>query len=196
MNICCILLAAGTSSRFGGDKLLTPLDGVPMGAYAIRLHARFPYAKKVLVTVPSRGPLIEEARAAGFTVVMNPAPEEGISSSIRLGLTALTDAMDGVLFAVCDQPRLTEETVNTLWGAFDRDPSRIVAPAWEGRRGNPVLFPAALLPELGALSGDTGGGAVIKKHPDLLVTVPVPDARELTDIDQREETLPPLNTRK
>lgn len=192
MSVACVLLAAGLSTRFGGDKLLAPLNGIPLGEYALRLHARLPYTEKVLVTVPGRAALIAAAERLGFTVVLNPAPEEGISSSIRLGLGALLTVAktDGVLFGVCDQPYLTEETVNSLIAAFEKAPGHIVAPVCRGERGNPVLFPAALIAELNALTGDTGGGAVIRQHRELLITLPVTDARELHDIDRPADTRP------
>lgn len=187
MSVSCVLLAAGLGRRFGGDKLSAAIDGIPMGVYAIRLHAKLPYAKRVLVTQADRSALIDAAREPGFTVVYNPVPEEGIASSIRLGLAALGDIApgDGILFSVCDQPYLTEQTVRRLIDTFEADPRRIVAPAYLGERGNPVIFPAALYGELAALQGERGGGAVIRRHGDALTTVPVQDPRELTDIDTR-----------
>ena len=84
-----------------------------------------------------------------------------------------------------DQPLLTSDSLRCLTERFREEPDRIIAAACEGRRGSPCLFPRSLFPELLALSGDTGGGAVIRRHPDLLVTVEVP-ARELADADTPE----------
>ena len=54
-----------------------------------------------------------------------------------------------------------------------------------GIRGNPCLFPARFFPELLALEGDVGGGAVIRKHLDALLLFPA-DERELRDVDTKE----------
>ena len=111
---------------------------------------------------------------------------ESTPSTEQIGGEAAQDAQPrGLLFGVCDQPYLTRGTLLRLLAAFDRAPERIVAPCHAGRRGNPVIFPARFLPELGALSGDVGGSAVIRAHPEALLLVPAEDGRELADIDTR-----------
>ena len=94
--------------------------------------------------------------------------------------------LDGVLFAVCDQPFLTTEGIKRLLNAFEELKNAICALSWQGRRGNPAVFPADLFPELAALTGDVGGGAVIRAHPERLVLVEVPHPRELLDVDTPE----------
>lgn len=192
-RVACLLLAAGTGSRFGGDKLLYPVDGQPMAAHAIQLHAGIPYALRIFVTQRRHAALAEQAAQAGFLVGYNDTPERGIASSIRVAMDLLDGQLiqpdgqliqpDGLLFGVCDQPRLRRETVLLLLDRFQEAPERIVAPVWQGRRGNPVVFPARFREALAHLEGDTGGSAVIRAHPDALLLVPVSDGAELTDID-------------
>ncbi len=190
-SIALILLAAGNSKRFDGDKLAYALDGVPLLSRALRLYAD-PFfdkvlADRILVTQPERAAFCSEAEALGFRVVQNNRPEEGISRSIRLGVQATMEKQPaGILFSVADQPFLTEKTVYRLLERFQEDPSRIVAPASDGKRGNPVVFPAAFAAELANLHGDIGGSAVIRKHADLLDLVET-DGRELKDVDLRTE---------
>ena len=74
--------------------------------------------------------------------------------------------MDGALFSVCDQPWLTTESIIRLKNAFLESKTALCALSWRGVRGNPVIFPRDLFGELAALTGDTGGGAVIRAHPD------------------------------
>ena len=134
MKLACLLTAAGSGSRFGEDKLLLPVAGQPMGVHALDVLNKVPFALWVLVTSEDKGYLIRAARERGFTIVINPAPEQGMSSSVRLGTAHIvrSGAYDGILYAVADQPNLRAATVERLVKAFERDPSCIWAPEADG----------------------------------------------------------------
>lgn len=184
VRVGCILLASGFSRRFWGDKLLSPLDGAPLFTRAFQALPSALFAKAV---VTSRFPeILEYARAAGYEARENREAEEGVAAGIRLGMDGMED-MNGVLFAVCDQPWLTRESVERLLAAFEAAPTCITALSWAGKKGNPVIFPADLVPELQALTGDKGGSAVIKAHMDRLRLVEAGSAKELHDVDRPED---------
>ena len=191
MRLACLVTAAGSGSRFGMDKLMLPVSGQPMGVHALNTLHLDNFALRVLVTSKDKGYLMDAAKERGFEVVINPAPERGMSSSVRLGTEHIltTGEYDGILYAVADQPNLSASTVEKLIDAFEREPACIWAPEAEGKRGNPVIFPASLFPELVQISGDKGGRRVIAAHRDLLRTVQVP-AWELKDIDRKEDMGP------
>lgn len=188
MKLACLLTAAGSGSRFGEDKLLLPMAGQPIGVHALDVLQQAPFALRVLVTSADKGYLMEAARERGFDVVINPAPERGMSSSVQLGTAHIVraGAYDGILYAVADQPHLTVATVERLMKAFTEAPYCIWAPEADGKRGNPVIFPASLFHELLAVTGDRGGRQVIAAHRELLLTVAV-DPKELKDIDTKED---------
>jgi CTP:molybdopterin cytidylyltransferase MocA len=180
MKIGCILLASGSGERFGGNKLCSLAGGTTLFSRALGV---FPAELFAVRAVTSRyEPFLEEGRAAGWLPLYNPDAAEGISAGIRLGLRVM-DGMDGVLFAVSDQPWLTGRSVARLADAFAREPSFITALSFRGKKGNPVIFPRDLFPELLKLTGDTGGSAVIRNHPDRLRLVEAADGRELRDVD-------------
>ncbi len=180
MKAGCVLLASGFSVRYGSNKLLQTVGGSPLAAYALSV---FPAELFVRRVVTSRFPeLLALGSAAGWQPLFNADAEKGISAGIRLGLTAM-EGMDGVLFAVCDQPWLTRESVSRLVAAFAEHPDRIAALSWRGRRGNPVIFPSGLFPALATLTGDTGGSAVIRQNLPRLMTVEASFEKELWDID-------------
>lgn len=191
MRLACLVTAAGSGSRFGMDKLMLPVSGQPMGIHALDTLRLDAFALRVLVTSKDKGYLIDAAKERGFEVVINPAPEQGMSSSVRLGTEHIltTGEYDGILYAVADQPNLSAASVKKLIDAFEREPDCIWAPEAEGKRGNPVIFPASLFPELMQISGDRGGRQVIAAHRELLRTVQVP-ASELKDIDRKEDMGP------
>ena len=188
MKLACLVTAAGSGSRFGEDKLLLPIAGQPMGVHALEVLSEASFALRVLVTSEDKGYLIEAAKRLGYAVVINPDPARGMSSSVRLGTEHIvrSGAYDGILYAVADQPHLTTVTVERLEKAFEQDPDCIWAPEANGKRGNPVIFPAALFSELLAVTGDRGGRQVIAAHRELLRTVATAP-EELKDIDTKED---------
>lgn len=182
MRVGAVLMASGAAVRFGGNKLLHRVEGLPMICRAFQaLPARLFYRAAVVSACPE---ILSLAAEHGYLPVPNPDAAQGQSASVRLGLAAL-GKVDGALFAVCDQPWLERGSVLRLLDAFARHPDRICALSWQGRRGNPVLFPPDLFPALLALTGDRGGGAVIRAERLLLVEAGSP--RELRDVDAPED---------
>ena len=85
MRLACLVTAAGSGSRFGMDKLMLPVSGQPMGSHALDTLRLDAFSLRVLVTSKDKGYLMDAAKERGFGVVINPAPERGMSSSVRLG---------------------------------------------------------------------------------------------------------------
>ena len=185
----CVILAAGNGSRFGGNKLLADFRGGPT---ILRAFAAIPPALAARTVAVTQYDAVDAlAREYGFGCVRNPAPELGVSLSIRLGTEAVLDAaggsgVTGILYLVADQPLLTRETVLRLLEAFRADPDRIVVPTAGDRQGNPCVFPKDLFPALLALTGDRGGKQIIRQHPERVTNVEVP-IQELCDVDTLQE---------
>ena len=178
-TIGCVVMAAGNARRFGANKLAAALEGKPLILRALEAVPKGLFARVEVVT---QYPEIADLAAKfGFGVLENKQPNLGLSHTIALGTQALADC-GAILYMVADQPLLARETVSRVAAAWQETPERIVAAAHGGKRGNPCIFPHEFFPELLALTGDTGGGAVIKRHPDRLRTVEVP-AAELADVD-------------
>ena len=184
MDIACILLASGYGRRYGGNKLLTLWEGVPL--YRRAFSALPPALFSPAVVTSPYAEILAAAGQAGYLPLLNCRPWEGVAAGIRLGLRAALHS-DGALFAVCDQPNLTTNSILKLTNSFLDCPTRIHALAWQGKKGNPVIFPRSLYPELLALQGDTGGSAVIRRHPELLTLTEADGAAELEDVDRPPE---------
>ena len=178
----CVVLAAGSASRFGGNKLTAAVEGIALIRRALSAVPAERFARIAVVTQYPE--IMDLAEAFSFTPVWNDAPEAGVSRSIALGLGAMGDC-PGALFLVADQPLLRRESVDALVTLWREKPEGIAALGHRGVRGNPCLFPARLFPELLALQGDRGGAAVIRRHEDLLSLLEV-DPRELRDADTPE----------
>ena len=117
--------------------------------------------------------------------MLNRQWEIGHSTSIRVGLNALSSKIDAAIFINADQPFLTRDVVNVVIQRFRETDAEIIVPEFAGRRGNPVLFDRVTFNDLLALSGDVGGRAVFAKH--RATYVPWHDARLLLDVDTPED---------
>ena len=180
MRIGAVLLASGAARRFGSNKLLQEVDGAAMIQRAMWAVPACLFDKAVVVSAYPE--ILSLAEENGYLSLPNPYSAEGQSASIRLGLSALQD-MNAVLFAVCDQPWLKRESVVRLLEDHSENPNCICSLGWQGRRGNPVIFPKAFFPELLKLSGDQRGSALIHDHEDLLRISDVTSPLELRDVD-------------
>ena len=157
--------------------------------HACGLHQSMDYTARVLVVRPGDSFARSCGERFGFSVWANERFAQGIGTSAAAGMAALTTldgGLDGALFAVCDQPFLTSGTVGMLMEHFAESPGLITAPGYNGKRGNPVIFPRALFSEFYSLDGDTGGGAIIRNHPELLRLTQIGTPKEFMDIDTKD----------
>ncbi|MGD2083161.1 MAG: nucleotidyltransferase family protein [Chromatiales bacterium] len=176
-----ILLAAGSSTRFGEDKLLHQLaDGTPVAvAAAHRLAAGVDRA--LAVVRPGNDRLPPMLEAAGLQVVVNERAADGMGSSLARGVCAARGAA-GWVVALGDMPFVRPETIAAVARELAAG-AGIAAPVHAGRRGHPVGFGPGFRRELAALTGDSGARDVLARHANRLVLVPVDDAGALQDID-------------
>lgn len=187
-----IYLAAGSSRRFGGNKLLFELGGRPMFLYGLETLAAVAAERESCdLTVVSRSiEVLDTAERLGARAVFGEMSENGLSHSIRSALAALEPLENGdtLLFAVADQPRMSGATVRRLLDAIGS--GALCATAAHGERpGNPTAFSGILAPELRALEGDSGGRAVLRAHGAECVRVPVEDEAELIDVDRQGDVI-------
>ena len=182
-RVGCLLMAAGNAERFGENKLLCAAgDGRSLIEHALDAIPRERFVRVIVVTQYPE--ITALAKERGFETLQNEHPGRGQSETIRLGTRALSDC-DAICFMVADQPLLRRETLAREVDFFSSHREHIVALGHNGVRGNPCLFPARFFPELLALEGDVGGGAVIRKHLDELLLFPA-DERELRDADTKD----------
>jgi molybdenum cofactor cytidylyltransferase len=183
-----LVLAAGLSRRMNGaNKLLAVLGGRTVVARAVDAALASPARPVVVVT----GHDAERVRAAlagrALRFAHNPEPAAGLSGSLRTGLAALGGEVDAAVVCLGDMPFVRAEHIAALVEAFARSGGRaICAPSFEGRRGNPVLWPARFFPELAALSGDAGARERLDAHAGEVCYVPAADAGVTLDVDTPE----------
>lgn len=188
MKLCTILLAAGSSRRFGENKLLYPIQGSSM---ADRIFSQVYDFQKLMrdispcVTVVTQYQEIEtKARSYGFSVLYNHHPQRGLSSSISIGLQKNPD-FDSYLFLVCDQPWIQAQTLGSLVRAYQSSEKGIACVSFKARLGNPCIFSKKYVPQLLELCGDVGGKRVVLSNWEDVLCVQVKNERELIDLDTK-----------
>ena len=184
-NIVAILLAAGAGSRFGGEKLLHPLeDGVAIAAHSARnLLAVLPDV--IAVVRWGDFPLYDMLEQEGCQVTMFRDAARGMGASLAHGV-AQARAADGWVIALGDMPRIAPATIKKVVEALEAG-TLIAAPACKGERGHPVGFGAALRDELTALGGDQGARELFQRHRDSLQLIECDDPGVLYDIDRKAD---------
>jgi len=186
--VAAIVLAAGRSTRMGGpNKLLQPLAGRPL----VRIAAEAALASRaapVLVVTGHQADAVKEAlQGLDVTFVHNPDFAEGLSTSVRSGITALPASVDAAVICLGDMPLVNAGLIDRLIEAFDpQTGALIVLPSKDGQRGNPVLWARRFFDDLKTLSGDSGARQILKNHADGVVEVPVADDSSSLDVDTPE----------
>lgn len=194
-RVALVLLAAGDSRRFHGNKLLSMFQGKVMYRHIADQVALLPgdfFCRKILVTQYPE--IAADLEAGGYDVIINHDSHLGISHSIHLALEALekggeTEAgacADAACFAVCDQPWLRKDTIAALIDGWRGSGQGLACLCHRGDFGNPGVFARAYWQELLALGGDVGGKRVLRRHLEDLCLYEVEDGKELVDVDVRQ----------
>lgn len=184
-----ILLAAGLSRRYGGNKLLASWQGNPLYTYSLLALAQLAQDRPdCRLTVVTRYPEIQaHALSLGAQVRWNGHSQEGISSSLRLGLESAPEA-DFYLCSVADQPQLTAGLVGAFLADFLASGKPLGCVTYQGQPGNPAIFHRCFREELLALEGDSGGRQVLRRHQEQRFLWPGP---ALPDLDTRADFCSP-----
>ena len=177
----CLIMAAGNARRFGENKLFAEYRGRSLLELALAAVPPGLFSRVTVVSQYERA--LTLAQQYGFDAIENDRPDLGLSETIRRGTQAMADC-DAILYMVADQPLLQPNSVCAVAERWLREPETICGAAHNGVRGNPCIFPRKFFPELLALSGDTGGSRVIRRHEDALRLVEIPP-EELYDCDTK-----------
>jgi len=180
-----IILASGFSQRMHTEKLLLNVEGMPVVERVIKA-SKLSRLDRVLL-VYQKDEIKELGTKHNITTVYNHKAHEGQSAAIKEGILASPPETRGFMFLVADQPFLDPYTINTLIEIFTRKEAPIVAPLYNGMRGNPVIFSSRLKDELLNLEGDCGGRTVIDQMQERVTLVAIDNALVGMDIDTQEE---------
>jgi molybdenum cofactor cytidylyltransferase len=182
-----IVLAAGTSSRFGTLKQLQEYRGTSFVRRAVDLAEATCGDRSVLVAGHDWRAVSDACKPLRGFLVLNSAYRNGMASSIVSGVEAVRHTADAVLLLLADQPLVTTAHLDALVGAWCGNPDDIVATAFADTVGPPVLMPSRDFDSLTALQGDCGARTVLREAGVRLRTVAFAPAA--IDVDRPEDVV-------
>ena len=190
MNIVGLLLAAGSATRFGSDKLRHPLPhGVSIAVQAAR-HLKTGIETVIAVVRPDQNDFVENLKAEGCQVVVCENAAEGMGASLACAARA-AGAADAYLVALADMPFVRPSSIAAVRDALEAG-APLAAPYFRARRGHPVGIAGAFFNELISLKGDAGAKQLLAAHAARMVKIPVGDPGVIRDIDTPEDLAPPV----
>ena len=151
-----IILAAGASTRLGSPKQLVVFEGERLLERIIRIAHEAGCFPLVVVLGANAARIQEDCDLTRTLILMNDLWPEGMSSSLRLGISAAQDA-ESTLVLTCDMPAVTPDHLRAL-----KSNAVVTASCYAGRNGVPAFFPASSFPRLLALTGDTGARELLR----------------------------------
>ena len=170
-----VVLAAGTSSRFGGTKQLVVLSGKPLAQHAVDALAAAG-VDEILVVTGHDAQAVEAAIAlpAQGRFVRNPGFRDGQATSLAAAFHEVDDASEATVVLMADQPGVTAAVVDALIAGFRRTRKQIVRAAFRDGPG-PALLSREIYAEAGHLHGDVGARVLMASHPEWVEDVAIDD---------------------
>ena len=186
--IAALVLAAGGSSRLGSPKQLLPWGDTTLLGHVLEKVRKLPF-DEVFVVIGASGEDVLNAVDMGSAIVIeNPEWEEGLASSLRVGLDAVLrlSRADAVGIFLGDQPEISEEVVNGLLAARGSTKRQAIVPKYRYIWGNPIVIERTLWPRLMSLQGDEGAKGLLQAHPEWVHEVWF-EQRPPRDVDTRAD---------
>ncbi len=160
--VFAVVLAAGSAKRFGATKQLERVGGQPLVRRAVDLAYEMCGDHTVLVVGHDWRAVTAAARDDSGYLVYNERHEDGFGTSISLAVRCVAHAASAILLLLADQPLITAQHLASLCEAWSGADDEIIATAFAGTKGPPVLFPRATFAELARLEGDQGAQHLLR----------------------------------
>ncbi|HLW54148.1 MAG TPA: NTP transferase domain-containing protein [Candidatus Angelobacter sp.] len=186
-GVAAIVLAAGMSRRMGTPKQLLCWNSKPLLEHALENVRGSAVDEIVLVLGAAADEIRRQVSMDGLTLVENPDYQQGMGTSLRSGVSALSSSAKAAFVVLADQPFVRPATLDRMIASYSRSAPQVLIPLYRGFRGNPVLLDRSLFPELMNLAGDVGCRAVFGHHTQGIHRLPVDDPGILLDIDSQHD---------
>jgi len=162
--LAAVILSGGASRRMGSPKALVSYQGASFLEHLLSVTRHPAIGVRRVVLGPDADAISHQVALTPEEVVVNNDWERGQLSSIHAALRSLPAGTEGMLLCPVDHPLVSAALVNTLIETFLEMRGPVVLPVFEGRRGHPVIFSAAVYEELLRAPLETGARAVVWAH--------------------------------
>lgn len=181
-DVAGVILAAGTSSRMGRNKLLLQLGGRSVLRRAVDTALAAGLDPVLVVVGHQREQAESELRDARCKLVANPDYQDGVNTSLRTGIRAVPEGCPAAVVMLADMPLVTPAMLGTMLEQYRGGRAPLVVSSYEGVDAPPILYDRLLFDELAVLEGEGCGKKVVKRHTEEALRLPWP-ALALTDLD-------------
>ena len=186
-NIAIVVLAAGWSSRMGALKPLLPFGNDTVLGHVLSTIEAAAIGPAYVVVGNEAARVAPAAAARGAIPVANPAFAEGMMSSIKAGISALPDTVDGAMILPVDVPLVRASTLARIAECAESGDAAVVRPTFRGRSGHPPFVRRQLFAEILAAPPETTLRDVIERHQDEAQFVAVIDSGIVRDMDYPDD---------
>jgi molybdenum cofactor cytidylyltransferase len=198
--VSAVVLAAGMSTRMGRNKLLLNFRDKPLVVHAVDTLLASTVSEIIVVLGHESekvwdqleeyvGPGPGKAQKRRVRLVSNPDYREGLSTSVRTGVQAVSPESDAIMIYLADQPLLEPVDVDRIiegLAAAKAESKMIVVPFFKGERGNPVILHASLRDSILGIVGDVGCKGVIKQYPEKVYGIEMENDHVVRDVDDAQ----------
>jgi molybdenum cofactor cytidylyltransferase len=195
--VSAVVLAAGMSTRMGRNKLLLRFRDKPLIVHAVDtlLAAKVDEVNVVVGHESEKvwdqleayvSQVSNRAQGGRVRLVENPDYRDGLSTSVRTGVQAVSSEAKAIMIYLADQPLLEPDDVDRIIAAFavaKEKNKTIVVPFFKGERGNPVILDASLRDSILGIAGDVGCKGVIKRYPEKVYAIEMENDHVVRDVD-------------
>ena len=198
--ISVIMLAAGQSSRMGGENKLTKnFNGIPLIKYAIK-NILASTVDEVIIVLGYEQDLVKNAIGVSKKIkfAYNKDYEKGISFSIKTGLNHISKKSEAFFISLGDMPDINQNIYNKLIKSkhnynkklMPGKKKEIIIPVFEKKEGNPILFSKFMKEEIMNIKGDYGARKIVEKNKNKVLHVPIKSSGITLDFDTQRDFIP------